>query len=554
MIHSQAICEISGKAFTVSEHEESLRDKFGFGNTLPKLSPKYRFRHLGAFWPHWNFYKRKCDRTGKTMISVFRPDCPYPVWHRDEWFAHANPPMQEFDFSRPFFDQAWELFQRSPLPHIFQTHNENCEYTDDWYYSKNCYLCHSGQNNEDCCYCYGCDSIKNVHYGIFAFNSELCIDLINSTHAFNSFFLLNCKNVYDSGFLYDCRDCSDCLFSFNLRNKKYCFANQQLTKEEFEKKKAEWDFSSRRVYEHAKNYFAEMMQSMAWHRALQIDHSENSSGNFIHHTKDSENCYMLSYHENCANVSFSGPQGKSVLDSLGTVGTELAFMTSLPVYSYDSRFSFSLSQCRFVQYSAYLHNCQYCFGCCGLVNKKYCIFNKEYSKEEYEALVPKIIEHMQKTGEWGEFFPGYFAPNPYNESYSAFNFPLEENEKQNYRIGAPIEKSTVKTTEIHEIPDSLKDLSPEKETWLKEQIFWDEEFMRPFQIHAADIDFSRRLNVALPNSYYIKRMQSNFKWMPFDGELRETFCAKSNISIKTNWPESYDGRILSEEEYLKLVR
>jgi len=31
---------------------------------------------------------------------------------------------------------------------------------------------------------------------------------------------------------------------------------------------------------------------------------------------------------------------------------------------------------------------------------KYCILNKQYSKEEYEELVPKIIEHMQKTGEW----------------------------------------------------------------------------------------------------------------------------------------------------------
>lgn len=41
-----------------------------------------------------------------------------------------------------------------------------------------------------------------------------------------------------------------------------------------------------------------------------------------------------------------------------------------------------------------------CFGCIGLRNKQYCILNKQYTKEQYEELVPKIIEHMTKTGEW----------------------------------------------------------------------------------------------------------------------------------------------------------
>jgi len=35
------------------------------------------------------------------------------------------------------------------------------------------------------------------------------------------------------------------------------------------------------------------------------------------------------------------------------------------------------------------------FGCIGLRNKEYCILNKQYTKEEYELLVPKIIEKMK---------------------------------------------------------------------------------------------------------------------------------------------------------------
>ncbi|MBI4975325.1 hypothetical protein HZC20_01480 [Candidatus Peregrinibacteria bacterium] len=231
-------CEISGRSFEVSKHEMVLRKKFGFGDSLPKVLPKYRFQYLGAFWPQWNLHKRKCDKTGKQIISVFRPDCVYPVWKREEWFENSNPPLKDFDPSVSFFEQAWELFQKCPIPHVFENHNHNCEYTDDWHYSKNCYLCYSGQYSEDCTYCYECDHCKNIHYGVSAFYSELCFDLINSTNCFNSLFLLNCKMVSDSAFMYDCRDCSNCLFCFNLRNKSYCFGNKQLSKEEFEKQKA----------------------------------------------------------------------------------------------------------------------------------------------------------------------------------------------------------------------------------------------------------------------------------------------------------------------------
>lgn len=538
-------CQISGRNFEVSEHEMELRKKFGFGDSLPKVSPKYRFQNLGAFWPHWNFHKRKCDKTGEQIISVFRPDCVYPVWKRKEWFENNNPPSQDLDLSRGFFDQAWELFQKCPLPHVFENNNQNCEYTDDWYYSKNCYLCHSGQYSEDCSYCYECDHCRNVRYGVSVFYSELCFDLINSTNCFNSLFLLDCKMVSDSAFMYDCRDCSNCLFCFNLRNKSYCFGNKQLSKEEFEKQKAKWDLTSRKTYEKAKEFFSKMMLTTAWHRAVHIDQCEDSSGNFISQCKDCENCYLLSKHENCANVCLSGPNAKGILDSLGTVGGELTFMTSLPVFSYYAMFSFSVSHCKFVEYSAYLQNCQYCFGCCGLVNKKYCIFNKQYSEKEYKILREKIISQMRKNGEWGEFFPGYFAPNPYEESFSGFHFPRE---------GGPVARNKVKTAEIKMIPDTYNELSPEKEKWLTEQIFWDEKYQRSFQVTKKDIEFAKRIKGPLPHDYYVHRLQDNLLWMPFNGELRDTVCAKSGERIKTNWPAEFDGRILCEKEYLKVVK
>ena len=73
------------------------------------------------------------------------------------------------------------------------------------------------------------------------------------------------------------------------------------------------------------------------------------------------------------------------------------------------------------------HN-DHLFGCVGLRNASYCILNRQYTKEEYESLVPRIIEHMMKTGEWGEFFPSSLSPFGYNETVAQEYFPLTREE------------------------------------------------------------------------------------------------------------------------------
>ena len=90
------------------------------------------------------------------------------------------------------------------------------------------------------------------------------------------------------------------------------------------------------------------------------------------------------------------------------------------------------------------------FGCVSLRSKNYCILNKQYTKEEYEALVPKIIEHMKSTGEYGEFFPTKLSLFSYNETSAQDHFPLskeqalaqgflwKDQEEKNVTIGGDI--------------------------------------------------------------------------------------------------------------------
>lgn len=543
------VCQVSGESFEVSQLEASLRQKLNAGE--PTVKPMYRIRHLGAFWQHWSLYPLICEKTGKSIVSALRASCPYPVWHKTEWVEHANPPSGEFDLTKDFFPQAWELFQTCPIPHTLGAHSENCEYTDDWWFSKDCYLCHSGYKCQDLKYCYRVIQTTDSQFCVFTFETELCVDVINSENCFESVYLLNCKQVQNSAFLYDCRNCQDCMFCFNLRNKQYCFGNQQLTKDEFEKKKAEWDLTSRSRYLQAQQFFREMMKTTAWHRAQQIDQADNATGDYLKRIKDCQDCFFFHDAEECANTVRSGVGVKTSLDFLSNGGNaELCYQTiGCGINAYEVRSSLHVYESKFCDYSIFLERCEHCFACCGLVGKKYHIFNKAYPEAEYHALREKIITHMKQTGEWGQYFPGYFSPNSYDESWSGFHFPLAQSdqEKFGYRYEPPLERKQADHVSSETLPDRVTTADVAGKT------FWDEIAQKPFQVQPDDVEFAEKLGVTAPYNYYIRRMQENFAWLHYDGELRATTCGKSGTPIQTSWPATYDGRILCEEEYLKVI-
>jgi len=57
---------------------------------------------------------------------------------------------------------------------------------------------------------------------------------------------------------------------------------------------------------------------------------------------------------------------------------------------YKSRWCNYCTDCSYCDFCKNCENCQNCFGCINQVGKKYCIFNKQYSKEEYEEKMKNI--------------------------------------------------------------------------------------------------------------------------------------------------------------------
>ena len=108
--------------------------------------------------------------------------------------------------------------------------------------------------------------------------------------------------------------------------------------------------------------------------------------------------------------------------------TEMAYEIHGCQGLYNSHFCHLCYDNRNIEYCDSCQNCKDLFGCISIKKGEYMIFNKKYSKREYEKLKEKIIEHMKKTGEYGEFFPPAIAPVCYNETQGNYYMPLTKEE------------------------------------------------------------------------------------------------------------------------------
>ena len=93
--------------------------------------------------------------------------------------------------------------------------------------------------------------------------SRDCIDCSNISKvesSYQSFWLgssyrilysSQCVDSSDLWFSRDCQGCLNCFGCVNLRKKSYCFFNEQLSKEEYEKKVAEYELHTRAGVERA---------------------------------------------------------------------------------------------------------------------------------------------------------------------------------------------------------------------------------------------------------------------------------------------------------------
>jgi len=229
----------------------------------------------------------------------------------------------------------------------------------------------------------------------------------------------------------------------------------------------------------------------------------NSVGNYLTNCDKCVNVFAYEDSQNCRN-QLRGLQNKDCIDGMGIFWTtEISGNNSCVLYSYAVKHS-SWSQGRYSEYLDICDEVEYCFGCVGLRKKKYCILNKQYSKEEYESLKNKIIEDMEKRGEYGKFLPYNMGLCDYNLSTATLYFPEVKKEEVLAKGGYWSEEdlSSQDGMSSLDLPDSILETS---EDVVSQALICPETHYR-FNISKAEYEFHKNKKFALPRIHFDLRM------------------------------------------------
>ncbi|MCX6722234.1 MAG: hypothetical protein NTY04_03545 [Candidatus Staskawiczbacteria bacterium] len=467
-------CQNCKKDFIIEPEDFTFYEKIKV--PAPTFCFLCRVQRRMAYRNERMLYKRACNASGHTeqIMSVFSPDNLQCVYDHTAWWGNTwdgTTYGREYDFSKPFFEQLQKLWRQVPDVALLNINPVNSEY------------CSITEGNKNCYFLFGADFNENSLYSTYIFNSKECVDTYWVTKSEFNYETVDCiscsklqygrycEECYNSAFLFNCRNCHDCFGCVNLKNGAYCIFNKQYTKEEYNEKLKEFDIQSASRVTEIKEQFLKFSLSFP-RRFARMVHVTNSSGDNLQETKNCKHCFdVFGGAEDCTNLwlAYSKASDCMDVDRVG-LGTELGYDCST-IYPgsliFFSRFIFNSHD---VYYSYNVHNCSYVFGCIGLRNKQYCIFNKQYSESEYNRVISEIIAHMDKMPyidkagciyKFGEFFPIQISPFAYNETIAQEMFPLSKEEAlaQGFNWREQQERNYTPTKIASELPDRVADVS-----------------------------------------------------------------------------------------------
>ena len=537
--------------------EDELRFHVDMDVPAPRQCPHCRFvRRLNERNAR-NLHKRKCDLTGRAFISPYS-DVAFPVYHPDEWFTDKWDDLsygKEVDFSRPFFEQLKELFDSVPRQGQFICPGtiENSDYVNCAGYVKDCYLVAETDYNERCMY--GNRVFHNQYVVDVSniFESELCYECIDVRKCHTCLYCIDCENCNESFFCRNCISCHDCIGCMNLRQKQYCIFNEQYSKEDYEEKKTALNLSTHSGVE-ALREKVQAFHATQPNRYVQMEQVQNSSGDHLYDSKNAIECVDCTNLEDCKYCAriFNV---KSAMDytSWGDKSERIFQCGSCGDNCYNLRYCTTCTtNCSDLTYCGHCTGCKHCFGCVGMKKKSYCILNTQYSKEEYEKLVPNIIEHMQRTGEWGEFFPKSFCPFGYNETLAMEYFPLTKEEAiakgYTWKDISDTKLDVEKTIPAEKLPDAVSDIPDDILNWA----IICKHSKRPFRVIKQELEFYRQLHIPAPRLHPAARHNRRMLLRP-SRVFYDRSCRKCKKEIRSTFDPERPEIVYCESCYLSEV-
>lgn len=419
--------------------------------------------------------------------------------------------------SDDFFTNLQKLFTAIPInATIQQGANNNTEYADSVLNSRNVYLtfgtfescshiAYSALVTNNCSYVFNAMQITNSCENIYY---SKAVD--KSSNIYYSKFIINSSNIWFSSNLTWCQNCIGC---HDLENVSYHINNKPYSKEEYKK------------------YFDTMMQKKDLYpekyatvsNASLNSWSKNVKWNGILFSSDIENGYYVTRANKGRNlVLITGENNDSNLYDCCDTGINAVDFYGVQAGWTNANNYYCVSQCEWcfnIYYSYYLDNCSYCIGCVWLKNKTYCIFNKQYEKEEREKKANEIFTKMDEDGKLWEFFPWSMNPFYFNDTAAYMidpSFTKEEvtnlwylRRNEPVKVDIPDDAEIIKKSELGEYESFDNNGKRTINKDILKKIIIDDQWNH-YRIVKMEYDFLVKHGLPLPRNHRLDRLKENF--------------------------------------------
>lgn len=465
---------------------------------IKKKTPFRKFIMDVASWQPFMVYNNQ------KLFSRFSPDRVQNIVSVDDYNvlreSFCETTWRDIVTSENFFMQMHAMYKTMPLICVIQDDaNENASYADTVIESKNIYLSFNVVASENVLYSYNIKASTNVVESIAVWSK--CEHVYQSAGVIKSYQIYNSSSVKDSSNIYFSHNliwCNECIGCSDLTNMSYCIDNVQYEKEEYENLKAAAILNKRQSW-----YVVASSPLM-----LSVENYE--SANYVFNAKNIRNAYFV-----------GGKREKSDIYDAFSCGFDGDFYWVVSTW-WGSQYLYNCVNMGESYMMFYCQNCtssSYCFWCIWLINKQYCILNKQYTKEERHEKVDQILAHMEKEGQLGDFFPWRMNPFYFNDTGAYLvdgTFTKEEVAAAWFvRRDAPVKA---------DIPDRMETIH----TADLDQYEWYNEWIRTidpailkkvivdgegnsYRVVKLEYDFLVKHGLPLPRKHWLQRLKDNFR-------------------------------------------
>lgn len=479
----------------------------------PTFCWKCRFQRRLAYRNERKPFWRTSAKSDKKILSIFPPESGVVVYDEKEWRSDDWDALSfgvDYDFSRPFFQQFFELERKVPHNGPHTEDNVNCDYLINSGWSKNCYLICNTSGAEDSAYGNAIDYSKSCFDNSHINKCERCYGSFWIRNSYQAHFSTRSIDNNSVWFCFGTKGLTNCFGCVNIINKSYHIFNQPYSKEEYERRIKEMRLNTWSGFQKAREeaFAFSLKFPFAYLNGV---FNNDVTGEYISDSKNVHYGYLVNGGKDLKYVQYLQVPGAEDSYDLTVWGN-----TNVRAYE-NSTSGLGVSNSKFLiscwaevidsEYCSTCRGISNCFGCAGLKKKQYCIFNKQYSKGEYTALRKKIIEHMNempyvdKKGrvyKYGEFFPIELSPFGYNVSLVNEHFPLTKEQALSEGYSwQDTDKSEHKITKsAADIPDAIEDVP---DTILKE-ILGCADCGNAYRIIEPELAFLRTEKIPIPRT------------------------------------------------------